>query len=171
MYSSTPITYTKLQTESRYLKYGGSISGPLFTNGCTLNQSINTLMPPRVLLIDDEKFNKYLDLCDEEPLQSMTNRGQRTEFLHFEHGFTRWELLLLKETTPKIWRHMLDAHKNHRPAGVIGRPSLLTQEQEQTLVETILKADHDDIPLFMKSVTELVCSVFSVFIFFSRLHS
>ena len=69
-----------------FFLYGGSISGPLFTNGCTLNQSINTLMPPRVLLIDDEKFNKYLDLCDEELLQSMTNRGQRTEFNHWTVG-------------------------------------------------------------------------------------
>ena len=113
-------------------------------------------MPKTPLLLSDEKFELYLDLCDEEPLCSMKNRAQRAEYLHFQKGFERWELLHLSETTPKSWRNMLKAHEFNRTPGTPGRPCLLSSESEKLIVERALEAEHNNFALFIKTINELV---------------
>ena len=86
----------------------------------------------------------------------MTNRAERTEYLHFTHHFHRWELLALNETTPKSWRLMLGAHETKRPVGIRGRPRLLTEEDEKTIVTTALDADAKNVALFIREIGDLV---------------
>ena len=113
-------------------------------------------MPKSISHLSEEKHEKYIQLCKEEPLKTITNRAQRAEYLHFVHHFERWELLALNETTPKSWRLMLVAHATKRSAGVPGRPRLLTEEDEKKIVSTALDADAKNFALFIKDIGDLV---------------
>ena len=51
------------------------------------------------------------------------------EYLHFQKGWSRWELVTLKLVTPSQWRRMVVAHQCNRPVGTNGRPRLVPKDQ------------------------------------------
>ena len=59
------------------------------------------------------------------------------EYLHFEKGWHRWELVGLKLVTKSQWDRMIKAHRCNRPVGTNGRPRLVPKEKVKTYLNKL----------------------------------
>ena len=113
-------------------------------------------MPKSARLLGDERFDEYLRACDDEALEHERSPAVRTAILHFQFGFQRWELLLLAETTPRIWRNAIAAHNSGRSPGTIGRPRYISTEYEQSLIEAMTSFSNAENPQTVSRMRTLV---------------
>ena len=114
-------------------------------------------MPKSPLIIPDERFDEYLRACDDDALEHERRPAVRTAILHFKFGFHRWELLLLAETTPRIWRNAILAHQDGRVPGTVGRPRYISTEYEDSLIEAMSSFAKAENPQTVTRMQSLVC--------------
>ena len=115
-------------------------------------------MPKHALQLDEKTLMEYFDLCDSEEFSSLSNKAQRAEKLYFTYHFKRWQLLLLGECTKKSFECMIHAHADKATPGIRGRRSLLSEEDEKKVIETInLKLQSSALGMTRHEIRLLVC--------------
>ena len=129
------------------------------------NQAPRFKMPKSARLLGDERFDEYLRACDDEALEHERSPAVRTAILHFQFGFQRWELLLLAETTPRIWRNAIAAHNFGRLPGTIGRPRYISTDYEKSLIEAMTSFSNAENPQTVSRMRTLVCIILSDYLF------
>ena len=103
---------------------------------------------------DFEQYFKRIAATNE--YRFLSSDAERAEYLHFEKGFKRWQIMKLTNTTPRIWRDMIKAHNEGRKPGVCGRPTVLTPRTERMLVDELILKSREGTPMAIADIGELV---------------